>query len=156
MTDRPGSRDGVGGEPDLAMVERRLGRRTDVEPSPAFRDRVLMAVDDVLAAARPTMRRDEPAADFAWPWAVAAAMGSLAIVVAFVAYVSTSDRIEPFGLLQRMEVAGVADDLLLAWDAAPRPSAGAAVTGPHDESRAAAEGGVFRAIDARRLLREDL
>jgi hypothetical protein len=156
MTDRSGIRDGAGDEPDLAMVERRLGRRNDVEPSPAFRDRVLMAVDDVLAAGRPTIRRDEPAADLVWPWAVAVAVGGLAIVVAFIAYVSTSDRIEPFGLLHRMQVAGVADDRLLASDAAPRPSEGATVTGQHDETRAAAAGGVFRAIDARRLLREDL
>lgn len=156
MTDRSGTRDDAGGEPDLAVVERRLGRRTGFEPSPAFRDRVLMAVEDVLAAGRPTMRRDERAADLGWPWAVAAAVGGLAIVVAIVAYVSTSDRIEPVGLLQRMQVAGVADDRLLASDAAPRPSADAAVTGPHDETRAAAAGGVFRAIDARRLLREDL
>lgn len=154
MTDRPATppSDPSWPDPRLAAVERRLERRDPVAPSPALRHRVLMAVDDAIAAPRP-LDRDDDVRIPGWAWAAAAVLG-FALTVPLVAGMEALRSSAPT-LATQLRSAGVTDESLLATLAAPpRPAVAADRNWP--AALVAPPRPLPRALELRRLLEETL
>jgi hypothetical protein len=160
-------------DPRLAAVERRLERAVAAEPPPALRQRVLMAVDDVLAekvtatksansaqsgaAACPdlvavTFSGDADVSIPGWAYATAAAVG-LAFTLPLMNAVAAPGRAARPALVERLQAAGVVVDDLLALATAPPAAAGPLRSEP-DHPRLVHP--ARRLIDARALLEEHL
>jgi hypothetical protein len=143
--------------PRIDTIARRLERAARVEPPPALRDRVLLAVDDVLAAPRPMARAAAADTLPAWPWAAAAVAVGFAIAAPFLAAVTdpaTLRRPGPSALVARLRASGLDDEPFLATLAAT-PRRDAAIAPVHPDPVPAARPGLRR-IDLKRLLEEDL
>lgn len=154
MTDRPSAAHADPPRPDpaLAAIERRLEGRDPVAASPALRHRVLMAVDDALAAPRPPVREVDDVRIPGWAWAAAAVLG----VVMTAPVVAGLEALRPAAaptLGARLRAAGLDDEPLLAALAAPprhdasQPASPATAVPSRPESRA---------FELRRLLEEML
>lgn len=143
--------------PRIDTIARRLERAARVEPPPALRDRVLLAVDDVLAAPRPMARAAAADTLPAWPWAAAAVAVGFAIAAPFLAAVTdpaTLRRPGPSALVARLRASGLDDEPFLASLAAA-PHRDAAIAPAHPDPVPAAHPWRWR-IDLKRLLEEDL
>jgi hypothetical protein len=143
MTDRPPHPDPLWPDPGLAAIERRLERRDPVVAPPALRHRVLMAVDDALAAPRP-LDRDEDVRIPGWAWAAAAVLG-VVLTVPVVAGMEALRPSAPRMIADRLRAAGVTDEPLVAAADRERPAAPVAPPRP-----------LSRALEIRRLLEETL
>jgi hypothetical protein len=144
--------------PRIDAIARRLERGTKAELPPALRDRVLLAVDDVLAAPRPMACDADADAIPVWPWAAAAAAVGFAIAAPFVAAVTnpaTHRRPGPPALVARMRAAGLDDEPLLAALAETPQRDAAAIASAHTNPVPVARVGL-RPIDLKPLLEEDL
>ena len=155
MTDRPNAphADPLRPDPALTAIERRLERREPVAGSPTLRHRVLMAVDDALAAPRPPARDVDDVRIPGWAWAAAAVLG-IAMTAPVVAGLEALRPAETLTLVSRLRTAGVEDESLLAALAAPPR---------HDEDGRVAPPAIAlpsrpesRAVERRRLLEEML
>jgi hypothetical protein len=152
MTDRPPHPDPLWPDPGLAAIERRLERRDPVVAPPTLRHRVLMAVDDALAAPRPPASDVDDVQISGWAWAAAAVLG-IAMTAPVVAGLEALRPAETLTLVSRLRTAGVEDESLLAALAAPPR---------HDDGRAAPPAIALpsrpesRAVERRRLLEEML
>ena len=155
MTDRPNAphADPMRPDPALTAIERRLERREPVAGSPTLRHRVLMAVDDALAAPRPPARDVDDVRIPGWAWAAAAVLG-IAMTAPVVAGLEALRPAETLTLVSRLRTAGVEDESLLAALAAPPR---------HDDDGRAAPPAIAlpsrpesRAVERRRLLEEML
>ena len=152
MTDRPPHPDPLWPDPGLAAIERRLERRDPVVAPPTLRHRVLMAVDDALAAPRPPARDADDVRIPGWAWAAAAVLG-IAMTAPVVAGLEALRPAETLTLVSRLRTAGIEDESLLAALAAPPR---------HDDGRAAPPAIALpsrpesRAVERRRLLEEML
>jgi hypothetical protein len=152
MTDRPPHPDPLWPDPGLAAIERRLERRDPVVAPPTLRHRVLMAVDDALAAPRPPASDVDDVQISGWAWAAAAVLG-IAMTAPVVAGLEALRPAETLTLVSRLRTAGIEDESLLAALAAPPR---------HDDGRAAPPAIALpsrpesRAVERRRLLEEML
>jgi hypothetical protein len=155
MTDRPNAphADPLRPDPALTAIERRLERREPVAGSPTLRHRVLMAVDDALAAPRPPARDVDDVRIPGWAWAAAAVLG-IAMTAPVVAGLEALRPAETLTLVSRLRTAGIEDESLLAALAAPPR---------HDDDGRAAPPAIAlpsrpgsRAVERRRLLEEML
>jgi hypothetical protein len=152
MTDRPPHPDPLWPDPGLAAIERRLERRDPVVAPPTLRHRVLMAVDDALAAPRPPASDVDDVQISGWAWAAAAVLG-IAMTAPVVAGLEALRPAETLTLVSRLRTAGIEDESLLAALAAPPR---------HDDGRAAPPPIALpsrpesRAVERRRLLEEML
>lgn len=152
MTDRPPHPDPLWPDPGLAAIERRLERRDPVVAPPALRHRVLMAVDDALAAPRPPAR-DEDVRIPGWAWAAAAVLG-VVLTVPVVAGMEALRSSAP-ALADRLRAAGVTDEPLVAALAAP-PRPVVAADRERPATPVAPPRPLSRALEIRRLLEETL
>lgn len=155
MTDRPNAphADPLRPDPALTAIERRLERREPVAGSPTLRHRVLMAVDDALAAPRPPASDVDDVQISGWAWAAAAVLG-IAMTAPVVAGLEALRPAETRTLVSRLRTAGIEDESLLAALAAPPR---------HDDDGRAAPPAIAlpsrpesRAVERRRLLEEML
>jgi hypothetical protein len=153
MTDRPPHPDPLWPDPGLAAIERRLERRDPVVAPPALRHRVLMAVDDALAAPRP-LDRDEDVRIPGWAWAAAAVLG-VVLTVPVVAGMEALRPSAPRMIADRLRAAGVTDEPLVAALAAP-PRPVVAADRERPAAPVAAPRPLSRALEIRRLLEETL
>lgn len=143
-------------DPQLTKVECRLHRQPAPAASPLLRHRVLMAVDDVLAAHSPVSVGDRPATIPSWAWAVAAAI-AVAVTLPMATIQRTFPGRDDAGLLlaRRLRAAGITDDDVVAAVTQP-----AVVAQPgHDCAAPAARSiptppSAPRDFTARRLLQE--
>lgn len=139
-------------EPAHAAVERRLERLSGAAPH--LRHRVLVAVDDVLAEQRPTVQGGTGGAVPGWAWAAAAAI-SAAFAMPWLAGTAPVHPVERLTLVARMQLAGVADDdLLAATSFARSPQAGHLLARRIDHVPAIPAANLT--LDVRRLLEEEL
>jgi hypothetical protein len=162
-------------DPRLAPVERRLERLPATAPAAALRRRVLAAVDGVLVH-QPKEKEKVPATKSRWfgkssfplfpdlvagtffPWACVAAVASgVVIVAACLASTAPVPRAPRITLVERLRIAGVAEEglresLIAAVAAASSP----ADSGPLARSAAItpAARAAVRVSDTRRLLEE--
>ena len=146
-------------DPRLTAVERRLEHASRVEPSPALRHRVIMAVDAVLEKKVPATtsgeaRQSRPPvlADLVAGTFIAA---GVALAVSVMIGVPAVCHIRPLTLLERMRIASVPDDGSLVAMAASimKPDAAALRFDTKDSPRRST---AVRVIDARRFLEEML
>ena len=154
MTDRPNAphADPLRPDPALTAIERRLERREPVAGSPTLRHRVLMAVDDALAAPRPPARDVDDVRIPGWAWAAAAVL-VIAMTAPVVAGLEALRPAETLTLVSRLRTAGVEDESLLATLAAPRHDEDGRVAPPAIALPSRPES---RAVERRRLLEEML
>ena len=164
----------------LTAIERRLEQASRVEPSPALRHRVIMALDDVLNEKEKVPKEKVPATKFGevrqacipfYPDLVAGtfigtdlvagtfigtfiAAGLLVAASVVVSGLSVG-RIQPLTLSQRMRIANVSEDGLLVATAASSVIPDAAAL-PFDAKDAPQGATGVRVIDARRVLEEIL
>jgi hypothetical protein len=153
MTDRPPHPDPLWPDPGLAAIERRLERRDPVTSSPDLRHRVLMAVDDALAAPRPPAREEDDTRIPGWAWAAAAVLG-VAMTTPIVAGFEALRTAEPPTLGARLRAAGLDDERLLAALAAPPRHDEDGPSAPHVPPVPSCP--ESRAFELRRLLEEML
>lgn len=179
MTDDPfrDHADPLQPDPELAAIERRLERRDAVDPPPALRHRVLMAVQDALTEKKkvPATKSGEPgelrfadcpdlvAGTFScdedvripgWAWAAAAMLGIALTVPVVAGMEALRCRLSPTFAAQ-LRAAGVADEPLLAVvDRGPRADAGVAPVRPARD--ATPQRPAFHALELQRLLEETL
>lgn len=152
MTDRAPHHEPLWLDPGLAAIERRLERREPAPPAPSLRHRVLMAVDDALAAPRPLDRADDVRIP-GWAWAAVAVLG-LVLTVPVVAGMEALRSSAP-ALADRLRSAGLIDESLVATLAAPpRPAVAADRDWP--AAPVAPPRPLSRARELRRLLEETL
>jgi hypothetical protein len=152
MTDRPPHPDPLWPDPGLAAIERRLERRDPVVAPPTLRHRVLMAVDDALAAPRPPASDVDDVQISGWAWAAAAVLG-IAMTAPVVAGLEALRPAETLTLVSRLRTAGIEDESLLAALAAPRHDEDGRVAPPAIALPSRPES---RAVERRRLLEEML
>ena len=158
MTDRPEAPhdDSQRPDPGLVAIERRLGRRDPVGASPDLRHRVLMAVDDALAAPRPPARDVDDVRIPGWCWAAAAVLGFV-LTSAGVTGMEALWRVQPPTLVSHLRAVGIEDEPLLAALAAPPRSDGGFVPARSaPPATAQPSRRESRAAELRRLLEEML
>ena len=95
-------------DPSLSALERRLGRVTGGEPSPALRHRLLVAVDDALVEPVISAGDARAGAMPIWAWAAAVAVG-MAFMVPVIGAAAALGRVEPLSFASRLRAAGLAD-----------------------------------------------
>jgi hypothetical protein len=158
MTDPLDSRLKV--DPRLKAVERRLEQASRVEPSPALRQRVITAVDDVLnekkvPATKFGEARQSPAPFYPDLVAGTFIAAGLVLAVSVMVSVLAMRQIRPLTLSERMRIACVPDDGLLVAMAVSSVIPDAAAL-PFDAKDAPQGATGVRVIDARRVLEEML
>lgn len=135
-----------------ATVEGRLERMRAAEPPPTLRHRVLMAVDDVLVERRPTAH--DAGEVMAPVWALAAA-AMLLLGLSLVAVTQPVRPFEPLTLAERLRVAGVVDEDLVAAAKFARPSEVGHLLARRTDHVPVMPAAI-RMLDVRRLLEEEL
>jgi len=145
----------------LTAIERRLEQASRVEPSPALRHRVIMALDDVLnekekVPATKSGEARQSRAPFD-PDLVAGTFIAAGLFVAASVVVSglSVGRIQPLTLSERMRIANVSDDGSLVATAASSVKSDTAAL-PLDAKESPRRSTAVRVIDARRVLEEML
>lgn len=136
----------------LASLERRLERSTRDAPTPDLRQRILVAVDDVLRE-RAVPSAAVPAGVVpGWAWATALA-AAIAVTLPLLHAAASLDRLERLSFAERLRAAGLADEEWLAIAPSARDIGTSRAVPPRNVRNSRP---VLRVTGVRALLEENL